>query len=87
MFGSATNLHLDLDSNILPCISVRQMWYCLSKTLAERAALAFADKADMDVVTVCPPLVLGPLLQSTVNTSSLRLLTYLKGITLLQFSL
>jgi nucleoside-diphosphate-sugar epimerase len=54
--------------------------YCLSKTLAERAALAFAEKqAGMDVVTVCPPWVLGPLLQSTVNTSSLRLLTYLKG--------
>ncbi|GJM97954.1 hypothetical protein PR202_ga14920 [Eleusine coracana subsp. coracana] len=58
-----------------------EMWYCLSKTLAEREALAYAEKAGMDVVTVCPPLVLGPLLQSTVNTSSLRLLAYLKGET------
>ncbi|GJN38853.1 hypothetical protein PR202_gb27931 [Eleusine coracana subsp. coracana] len=55
-----------------------EMWYCLSKTLVERAALAYAAKVGMDVVTVCPPLVLGPLLQSTVNTSSLRLLNYLK---------
>ncbi|TVU08210.1 hypothetical protein EJB05_41604 [Eragrostis curvula] len=58
-----------------------QMWYCLSKTLAERAARAYAARTGMDVVTVCPPLVLGPLLQSTVNTSSLRLLTCLKGET------
>nr|CAB3468456.1 unnamed protein product [Digitaria exilis] len=56
-------------------------WYCLSKTQAEREALAYADKAGaaMDVVTVCPPWVLGPLLQPTVNTTSMRLVTYLTG--------
>ncbi|KAF0931444.1 hypothetical protein E2562_004571 [Oryza meyeriana var. granulata] len=55
-------------------------WYCLSKMLAEREAWRFAaDNAGMDVVTVCPPLVLGPLLQSTVNTSSSILINLLKG--------
>uniref|UniRef100_A0A0D3GIS7 Uncharacterized protein n=1 Tax=Oryza barthii TaxID=65489 RepID=A0A0D3GIS7_9ORYZ len=34
----------------------------------------------MDVVTVCPPLILGPLLQSTVNTSSSILINLIKVI-------
>ncbi|KAJ1259963.1 hypothetical protein BS78_10G195600 [Paspalum vaginatum] len=54
-------------------------WYCLSKTVAEREALAYGEKAGLDVVTVCPPWVLGPLLQPTLNTTSMRLVTYLKG--------
>uniref|UniRef100_A0A453SK66 NAD-dependent epimerase/dehydratase domain-containing protein n=1 Tax=Aegilops tauschii subsp. strangulata TaxID=200361 RepID=A0A453SK66_AEGTS len=56
-----------------------QMWYALSKTLAEREALAHAEKTGLDVVTVCPPLVLGPLLQRVANTSSLVLINLLKG--------
>jgi nucleoside-diphosphate-sugar epimerase len=59
-----------------------QNWYCLSKTQAEREALAYGEKAGtttMDVVTVCPPWVLGPLLQPTVNTTSMRLVAYLTG--------
>jgi nucleoside-diphosphate-sugar epimerase len=55
-----------------------QNWYCLSKTLAEREAIAYAEKTGLDVVTLCPSLVLGPLLQPTVNTSSLFLIKYLK---------
>uniref|UniRef100_A0ACD5UH02 Uncharacterized protein n=1 Tax=Avena sativa TaxID=4498 RepID=A0ACD5UH02_AVESA len=55
------------------------MWYCLSKTLAEREALAYAEKTGLDVVTVCPPLVLGPLLQPVANTRSLVLINLLKG--------
>ncbi|KAM0918968.1 hypothetical protein ACQ4PT_008406 [Festuca glaucescens] len=55
------------------------MWYWLSKTLAEREALAYSEKTGLDVVTVCPPLVLGPLLQPVVNTSSLVLINLLKG--------
>uniref|UniRef100_A0ACD6AGU0 Uncharacterized protein n=1 Tax=Avena sativa TaxID=4498 RepID=A0ACD6AGU0_AVESA len=54
-------------------------WYDLSKTLAEREAFAYAAKTGLDIVTVCPALVIGPLLQSTVNTSSKVLLTYFKG--------
>ena len=55
------------------------MWYCLSKTVAEREALSYARKTGLDVVTVCPPLVLGPLLQPALNTSSLVLINLLKG--------
>ncbi|KAJ6833099.1 cinnamoyl-CoA reductase 2-like [Iris pallida] len=53
-------------------------WYCLSKTLAEADALDYAAKHGLDVVTVCPAMVLGPLLQATVNSSSLFLLNLLK---------
>ncbi|KAJ4718840.1 Cinnamoyl-CoA reductase family protein [Melia azedarach] len=53
-------------------------WYCLSKTEAESEALEFAKKTGLDVVTVCPTLVLGPLLQSKVNASSLVLIKLLR---------
>lgn len=55
-------------------------WYFLSKTLAEREALDFAEKNRLDVVTVCPSLIIGPLLQSTINASSLVLINLLKGV-------
>ncbi|KAH9688901.1 Epimerase domain-containing protein [Citrus sinensis] len=54
-------------------------WYCLSKTEAESEALEFAKRTGLDVVTVCPNLILGPLLQSNVNSSSLVLIKRLKG--------
>ncbi|KAH9688908.1 Epimerase domain-containing protein [Citrus sinensis] len=53
-------------------------WYCLSKTEAESEALEFAKRTGLDVVTVCPNLILGPLLQSNVNSSSLVLIKRLK---------
>uniref|UniRef100_A0ACD6A8E0 Uncharacterized protein n=1 Tax=Avena sativa TaxID=4498 RepID=A0ACD6A8E0_AVESA len=54
-------------------------WYYLSKTLAEREAFAYAAKTGLDIVTICPSLVIGPLMQSTVNASSKILVNYLKG--------
>ncbi|KAJ4702348.1 Cinnamoyl-CoA reductase [Melia azedarach] len=53
-------------------------WYCLSKTEAESEALEFAKRTGLDVVTVCPTLVLGPLLQSKMNASSLVLIKLLR---------
>ncbi|XWS14335.1 hypothetical protein CRYUN_Cryun35bG0001100 [Craigia yunnanensis] len=53
-------------------------WYCLSKTEAESEAFEFAKRTGLDVVTVCPTLILGPLLQSTVNASSLVLIKLLR---------
>lgn len=47
--------------------------------MAEREALAYGERTGMDVVTVCPPWVLGPLLQPTVNATSMRFVAYLKG--------
>ncbi|TVU08209.1 hypothetical protein EJB05_41603 [Eragrostis curvula] len=54
-------------------------WYYLSKTKAEREAFSYAAKTGLDVVTICPSIVIGPLMQSTVNSSSKILLNYFKG--------
>ncbi|KAG6434886.1 hypothetical protein SASPL_106530 [Salvia splendens] len=53
-------------------------WYCYSKTVAEAEAWEYAKKNGLSVVTVCPSLVLGPLLQENANSSSLVLIKLLK---------
>uniref|UniRef100_K3ZVB6 NAD-dependent epimerase/dehydratase domain-containing protein n=1 Tax=Setaria italica TaxID=4555 RepID=K3ZVB6_SETIT len=51
------------------CWSDRDL--CLkNKTLAEEKALEYAEKNGLNVVTVCPCLVLGPLLQPAVSASN-----------------
>ncbi|XP_076958577.1 cinnamoyl-CoA reductase 1-like [Bidens hawaiensis] len=55
-----------------------QNWYAVSKTTAEMEALNFAKRHDMTVVTICPSVIIGPMLQSTTNASSLLLLSYMK---------
>ncbi|KAI3797038.1 hypothetical protein L1987_39728 [Smallanthus sonchifolius] len=55
-----------------------QKWYAVSKTMAEMEALNFAKRHDVTVVTICPSIVIGPMLQSTVNATSLLLLSYIK---------
>ncbi|XP_071738586.1 phenylacetaldehyde reductase-like [Rutidosis leptorrhynchoides] len=47
-----------------------KMWYVLSKTLAEEAAWKFAKEKGLDIVTINPAMVIGPLLQPTLNTSA-----------------
>ncbi|XP_077210446.1 cinnamoyl-CoA reductase 1-like [Tasmannia lanceolata] len=54
-------------------------WYCLSKTLAEKEALEFGVKNGLDVVSVCPSWILGPLLQPTVNASIFYFIKLLTG--------
>ena len=56
-----------------------QNWYCYSKTVAESEALQYAKETGLDVLTVCPSFVLGPMLQHDVNASSLALIKLLKG--------
>ncbi|WOH12278.1 hypothetical protein DCAR_0831780 [Daucus carota subsp. sativus] len=54
-------------------------WYCLSKTIAEKEAWCHAKESGLDIVTICPSIVIGPMLQSTANASSLHILRYMKG--------
>ncbi|PKU73394.1 Tetraketide alpha-pyrone reductase 1 [Dendrobium catenatum] len=54
-------------------------WYSLSKTMAEKEAFRHAQETGLDLVTLSPSIVIGPLLQSTVNVSSFLLLDVLKG--------
>ncbi|MDY8110668.1 aldehyde reductase [Fulvimarina sp. 2208YS6-2-32] len=53
--------------------------YAVSKTLAERAAWAFADKHRLDLAVVNPGFVLGPMLDGVPGTSIDLIRTMLKG--------
>ncbi|KAB2631983.1 cinnamoyl-CoA reductase 2-like [Pyrus ussuriensis x Pyrus communis] len=55
-------------------------WYYLSKTEAEREALEFGKRNGLEVVTVCPSLILGPILQSTRKCSSFLIVMTIIGI-------
>ena len=52
----------------------------LSKTLAEEAAWKFSKDNGIDMVTINPAMVLGPLLQPTLNTSSAVILNLINGM-------
>lgn len=56
------------------------MWYVLSKTLAEDAAWKFAKEKGLDIVTINPAMVIGPLLQPTLNTSAEAIANLLNGM-------
>ncbi|XP_014499797.1 cinnamoyl-CoA reductase 1 [Vigna radiata var. radiata] len=55
------------------------IWYNLSKTLAEDAAWKFVKENNIDMVTMNPALVVGPLLQPVLNTSSAAVLNLING--------
>uniref|UniRef100_A0A7N0TC19 cinnamoyl-CoA reductase n=1 Tax=Kalanchoe fedtschenkoi TaxID=63787 RepID=A0A7N0TC19_KALFE len=54
-------------------------WYCYGKTVAEQTAWKVAKEKGVDLVVINPMLVVGPLLQSTVNASTVHILKYLTG--------
>lgn len=54
-------------------------WYCYGKAVAEQAAWELAGELGVDLVVVNPVLVVGPLLQATVNASVTHVLKYLDG--------
>ncbi|XP_051177564.1 cinnamoyl-CoA reductase 1 [Lolium perenne] len=54
-------------------------WYCYAKTVAEQAAWELAKQRNLDLVVVNPSLVLGPLLQASVNASTWHIVKYLDG--------
>ncbi|KVI05161.1 NAD-dependent epimerase/dehydratase, partial [Cynara cardunculus var. scolymus] len=56
-----------------------EKWYCAAKTTSEREALEFGKNNNLKVVTVCPSIVFGPMLQSTVCTTNIILLNLFKG--------
>lgn len=56
-----------------------QLWYLLSKTLAEESAWKFAKEKGIDLITINPGMVIGPLLQPTINASAEEILVFLNG--------
>ncbi|CAD6251089.1 unnamed protein product [Miscanthus lutarioriparius] len=56
-----------------------QQWYVLSKTLAEQAAWKFSRDNAFEIVTINPAMVIGPLLQPTLNASAEAILKLING--------
>jgi len=56
-----------------------KMWYVLSKTLAEDVAWKFVRENKIDMVTINPAMVIGPLLQPSLNTSAAAVLNFVNG--------
>ncbi|PPD85880.1 hypothetical protein GOBAR_DD17165 [Gossypium barbadense] len=56
-----------------------KLWYVVSKTIAEDSAWKFAKEKGLDMVVVNPAMVIGPLLQPTLNTSAAAVLSLIKG--------
>jgi nucleoside-diphosphate-sugar epimerase len=54
-------------------------WYQLSKTLAEETAWKFAKEKGIDIVTINPAVVIGTLLQPTLNASCDKILQLMNG--------
>nr|QCX36376.1 kavalactone reductase 1 [Piper methysticum]6NBR_A Chain A, Kavalactone reductase 1 [Piper methysticum]6NBR_B Chain B, Kavalactone reductase 1 [Piper methysticum]6NBR_C Chain C, Kavalactone reductase 1 [Piper methysticum]6NBR_D Chain D, Kavalactone reductase 1 [Piper methysticum] len=54
-------------------------WYCIAKTAAEKNALEYGDKEGINVISICPSYIFGPMLQPTINSSNLELLRLMKG--------
>lgn len=57
-------------------------WYCIAKTKSEREALKYGENSELDVLTLCPSFILGPLLQPTMNASTHIFNELFKGISL-----
>ncbi|PIN07482.1 Flavonol reductase/cinnamoyl-CoA reductase [Handroanthus impetiginosus] len=56
-----------------------QMWYVLSKRLAEGVAWDIAKEKGIDLISINPSCVIGPMLQPTLNTSSAQVLDLING--------
>ncbi|XP_039127368.1 phenylacetaldehyde reductase-like [Dioscorea cayenensis subsp. rotundata] len=54
-------------------------WYVLSKTLAEESAWKFSKENGIELLTINPAMVIGPLLQPTLNTSAAAILNVISG--------
>jgi nucleoside-diphosphate-sugar epimerase len=63
-----------------------QLWYHVSKTLAEKAAWRFAEEEGLQLVVINPGWVLGPTLTPSSGCALQLLLLLLKGWSLHQFA-
>ncbi|CAI9764982.1 unnamed protein product [Fraxinus pennsylvanica] len=64
-------------SDTVFCEETKQ-WYAISKTLTEEAARKFADENNIDLVTLHPGFIIGPLLQPTLNLTSESVVNLIK---------
>ncbi|KAK4406216.1 Dihydroflavonol 4-reductase [Sesamum angolense] len=72
--------HVSITSRLLPLAEAdKKRWYWVAKTLAEKAAWEYAQENGINLVILHPGFVIGPLLQSALNTSSQLFLNVLSG--------
>ncbi|KAK8336618.1 hypothetical protein V6Z11_A09G135100 [Gossypium hirsutum] len=64
----------------LLCYTYIQLWHVVSKTMAEDAAWKFSKEKGVDMVAINPGMVIGPLLQPTLNTRAAAVLSLIKGV-------
>ncbi|KAK7264044.1 hypothetical protein RJT34_31647 [Clitoria ternatea] len=69
----------DPASPVLSVVQDPQLWYTLSKTLAESAAWKFVRENNIDMVAINPSVVIGPLLQPEINASSALVVNLING--------
>ncbi|KAJ0682889.1 putative cinnamyl-alcohol dehydrogenase [Helianthus annuus] len=55
-----------------------ELWYHLSKTLAETAAVNFSKENGLDLVVINPGFVIGPILQPTLNFTSEAFMSFIE---------
>lgn len=55
------------------------MWYVLSKTLAEDAAVKFSKDNGLELVAINPGYVIGPVFQPTINFSCEGIMSLIKN--------
>lgn len=55
------------------------MWYLTSKTLAEEAAWKFAKEHGLDLVSMNPGMVIGPMLPLKLNETVSLIFTLING--------
>ncbi|GAB2218391.1 hypothetical protein Droror1_Dr00001614 [Drosera rotundifolia] len=58
-----------------------KQWYSLSKTLAEEAAWKFAKENNIDLVSINPAMVIGPLLQPKLHPVFEEIRNLIRGMT------
>ncbi|KAJ3669045.1 hypothetical protein LUZ60_010995 [Juncus effusus] len=56
-----------------------QLWYPLSKFLAERAAWEFVERENLEMVVINPGMVLGPIIPPSIGATAQILLSVLQG--------
>ncbi|EFJ20696.1 hypothetical protein SELMODRAFT_228519 [Selaginella moellendorffii] len=60
------------------CKKLKQ-WYLLAKTESEKLAWSLSKEYGLDLITICPSYVFGPMLQPTLNSSSAVLKALVDG--------
>lgn len=75
-----THIYTDSDWSDAELQRKNNSWYPLSKTLAEQTAWDHMKKTNtFSLVVINPCLVIGPILQKSLNTSSEMIVNYLNG--------